>query len=77
MVSDYRQENDLPLEAFRLTTCRLILENINGALPNQDLVNTVAHIAQWTAGVPVRLHSLSAEYVVPSSASVCIRESQS
>lgn len=51
--------------------CRLIgllihaaTENINGALPNQDLLNTVAHIAQWTAGVPVRLHSLSAEYVI-------------
>lgn len=39
-------------------------ENINGASPNQDLINTVAHIAQWTAGVPVRLHSLSAEYVL-------------
>lgn len=53
------------------TSCLTLTENINGALPNQDLINTVAHIAQWTAGVPVRLHSLSAEYVVPSYIHSC------
>lgn len=39
----------------------LYYEGINGALPNQDLVNTVAHISQYTAGAPVRLHSVSAD----------------
>ncbi|KAJ9123212.1 hypothetical protein QFC22_001406 [Naganishia vaughanmartiniae] len=39
----------------------LYYENINGALPNQDLLNTIAHISQWTAGVPVQLQSLPAD----------------
>lgn len=39
----------------------LYYEGVNGALPNQDLINTVAHISQYTAGAPVRLHSVSAD----------------
>ncbi|KAF9475860.1 Gaa1-like protein [Pholiota conissans] len=31
-------------------------EGLNGRLPNQDLINSVSHIAQATAGVPVVLY---------------------
>ena len=34
-------------------------------MPNQDLVNSVAHISKWAGGVPVRIHDIQ-ETPVPS-----------
>ena len=31
---------------------------MNGRLPNQDLVNSVAHISKWAGGVPTRYHNI-------------------
>jgi glycosylphosphatidylinositol transamidase len=31
---------------------------VNGRLPNQDIVNSVAHVARWAGGVPPRLHDI-------------------
>ncbi len=31
---------------------------MNGRLPNQDVVNSVAHIARWAGGVHTRLHDI-------------------
>ncbi|EIW65967.1 hypothetical protein TREMEDRAFT_70378 [Tremella mesenterica DSM 1558] len=36
----------------------IFYEGINGRLPNQDLINTVQHIARWTGGVPMRVHDV-------------------
>ena len=33
-------------------------EGVNGRLPNQDVVNTVAHVARWAGGVHTRLHDV-------------------
>jgi hypothetical protein len=40
-----------------LTSADLLLDGVNGRLPNLDLVNSAAHIARWIGGVPVRLHN--------------------
>lgn len=39
---------------------------MNGALPNQDLINTVRHIAMYTGQCPVQLHSIPAELPSPT-----------
>lgn len=33
--------------------CSIIVEGLNGRLPNQDLMNSVSLISRYTAGVPV------------------------
>jgi glycosylphosphatidylinositol transamidase len=37
---------------------RLTAEGVNGRLPNQDVINTVAHIARHAGGAPIRYHDL-------------------
>ncbi|ORY26329.1 Gaa1-like protein [Naematelia encephala] len=36
----------------------IFYEGVNGRLPNQDLINTVSHVARWAGGVPPRLHNI-------------------
>ncbi|GAA98914.1 uncharacterized protein L969DRAFT_88961 [Mixia osmundae IAM 14324] len=35
----------------------IYFEGTNGQLPNLDYINSVTHIARWTGGSPVRLHT--------------------
>lgn len=36
----------------------LFYEGVNGRLPNQDVVNTVAHVARYAGGSPIRYHDV-------------------
>ncbi|OCF60861.1 glycosylphosphatidylinositol transamidase [Kwoniella mangroviensis CBS 10435] len=42
----------------------LFYEGVNGRLPNQDILNTISRVAQFTGGVPTRYHNIPDE--VPS-----------
>ncbi|WVW84278.1 hypothetical protein I302_106308 [Kwoniella bestiolae CBS 10118] len=39
----------------------LFYEGVNGRLPNQDIINTVQRVAQFTGGVPTRYHDIPDE----------------
>ncbi|WWC89001.1 uncharacterized protein L201_003918 [Kwoniella dendrophila CBS 6074] len=39
----------------------LFYEGVNGRLPNQDIINTVQRVAQFTGGVPTRFHDIPDE----------------
>ena len=34
------------------------VEGLNGRLPNQDVINSIAHISRWAGGVHTRIHDL-------------------
>lgn len=36
-------------------------EGVNGRLPNQDVFNTVAHVARFAGGVQTRVHNIDYE----------------
>jgi glycosylphosphatidylinositol transamidase len=36
-------------------------EGVNGRLPNQDVFNTVAHVARYAGGVQTRVHDIDYE----------------
>lgn len=39
----------------------IFYEGVNGRLPNQDVPNTIGHVAKWAGGVDVRLHDIPSE----------------
>lgn len=41
-----------------LTLAELVIEGVNGRLPNQDVLNTFSRVASWSTGVPTRLHDI-------------------
>ena len=36
----------------------IFYEGVNGRLPNQDVINAVAHCARWDAQLPTRRHNV-------------------
>jgi glycosylphosphatidylinositol transamidase len=37
------------------------IEGVNGRLPNQDVFNTIAHVARYGGGVQTRVHDIDNE----------------
>lgn len=37
------------------------VEGVNGRLPNQDVFNTIAHVARYSVGVQTRVHDIDSE----------------
>lgn len=50
---------------YQYTNVTLLVDGINGRIPNSDLVTAAVHISRWVGGVPVRLHNLT--YLEPYS----------
>lgn len=47
-----------PRKFYKTTSLNIHVEGTNGRLPNQDVINTVSKVAQYTGQVPLRYHNI-------------------